>query len=276
MSDLNKLSNLRDDAHKDPATLEREIDQTRANMDQTLGALERKLSPGQLLDQAMEFARENGGELANNFGRAVKENPVPALLTAVGIAWMVASSNRPKSSLADAYDDRYAPDDFKAADFDDTGYEDDSGDQKEGLTEKAQRLKATAGETLSDAGQRVKSAAERTRQKLVGTKQTVSSGLRRSSGTAQVQTQRVREGFNSLFTEQPLLLGALGIAVGAAIGAALPATEQEDRLFGSVRDKTLSEAKQRGVESYEQVREKVNAVGGEAKQSISNAVRESS
>ena len=95
MSDINNTSKLKDDARKDPATLEREIDQTRANMDRTLGALERKFSPGQLLDQAMEFARENGGEFANNLGRSVKENPVPALLTAVGIAWMVASSNRP-------------------------------------------------------------------------------------------------------------------------------------------------------------------------------------
>jgi hypothetical protein len=68
----------------------------------------------------------------------------------------------------------------------------------------------------------------------------------------------------------------LGIAVGAVIGAALPATEQEDRLLGSVRDKTLAEVKQRGAESYNQVREKVSAVGEEAKQSISNAVRESS
>ena len=128
---------------------------------------------------------------------------------------------------------------------------------------------------MSEAGQRVKSAAERARQKLAGTKDTVSAGLRRTSGTAQVQTQRVREGFNSLLTEQPLLLGALGIAVGAAIGAALPATEQEDRLFGSARDKALSEVKQRGTETYEQVRDKANAVGEEAKQSISNAVRES-
>jgi ElaB/YqjD/DUF883 family membrane-anchored ribosome-binding protein len=244
-------------------------------MDRTLGALERKFSPGQLLDQAMEFARDNGGEFANNLGRSVKENPMPALLTAVGIAWMVAASNRPRSSVADAYDDRYARDDFNAADFDDTGFEDDAGDQKEGLTEKAQRLKASAGETLSDAGQRVKSAADRARQKLTGTKQTVSSGLRRTSGTAQIQTQRVREGFNSLLSEQPLLLGALGIAVGAAIGAALPSTEQEDRLFGSARDKALSEVKQRGTETYEQVRDKVNTVGEEAKQSISNAVRES-
>jgi ElaB/YqjD/DUF883 family membrane-anchored ribosome-binding protein len=275
VSNINNTSNLRDDARKDPATLEREIDQTRANMDRTLGALERKFSPGQLLDQAMEFARENGGEFANNLGRSVKENPVPALLTAVGIAWMVASSNRPKPSLADAYDDRYARDDLNAVDFDDTGYEDDAGDQKEGLTDKAQRLKASAEGSLSEAGQRVKSAAERARQKLAGTKDTVSAGLRRSSGTAQFQTQRVREGFNSLLTEQPLLLGALGIAVGAAIGAALPATEQEDRLFGSARDKALSEVKQRGTETYEQVRDKANAVGEEAKQSISNAVRES-
>ena len=275
MSDINNASNLRDDARKDPATLEREIDQTRANMDQTLGALERKFSPGQLLDQAMEFARENGGEFANNLGRSVKENPVPALLTAVGIAWMVASSNRPKPSLADAYDDRYARDDSNAVDFDDTGYEDDAGDQTEGLTDKAQRLKASAEGTLSEAGQRVKSVAERARQKLAGTKDTVSAGLRRTSGSAQVQTQRVREGFNSLLSEQPLLLGALGIAVGAAIGAALPPTEQEDRLFGSARDKALSEVKQRGNETYEQVRDKVNAVGDEAKQSISNAVRES-
>jgi ElaB/YqjD/DUF883 family membrane-anchored ribosome-binding protein len=275
VSDLNNTSNLRDDARKDPATLEREIDQTRANMDRTLGALERKFSPGQLLDQAMEFARENGGEFANNLGRSVKENPVPALLTAVGIAWMVASSNRPKPSLADAYDDRYARDDLNASGFDDTGYEDDAGDQKEGLTDKAQRLKASAEGSLSDAGQRVKSAAERARQKLASTKDTVSAGLRRSSGTAQLQTQRVREGFNSLLTEQPLLLGALGIAVGAAIGAVLPATEQEDRLFGSARDKALSEVKQRGTETYEQVRDKANAVGEEAKQSISNAVRES-
>jgi ElaB/YqjD/DUF883 family membrane-anchored ribosome-binding protein len=275
VSDINKTSNLRDDARKDPATLEREIDQTRANMDRTLGALERKFSPGQLLDQAMEFARDNGGEFANNLGRSVKENPVPALLTAVGIAWMVASSNRPKPSMADAYDERDTPTEFNAVDFDDPGYDDDAGDYKEGLTDKAQRLKASAEGTLSEAGQRVKSAAERARQKLAGTKDTVSGGLRRTSSTAQVQTQRVREGFNSLLTEQPLLLGALGIAVGAAIGAALPATEQEDRLFGSARDKALSEVKQRGTETYEQVRDKANAVGEEAKQSISNAVRES-
>jgi hypothetical protein len=50
--------------------------------------------------------------------------------------------------------------------------------------------------------------------------------------TAQAQANRAREGFNTLLEEQPITLGALGLAVGAAIGAMLPSTEQEDRLLG--------------------------------------------
>jgi hypothetical protein len=136
---------------------------------------------------------------------------------------------------------------------------------------------------IAGAGQRARAVAEGTRQKLAGSRQKLASStgalessVRRTTETAQAQAQRVREGFNTLLTEQPLVLGALGIAVGALIGTALPSTEQEDRLLGPVRDKTLSEVKERGAESYNQVRESVNRVGEEAKQSISNAVRESS
>lgn len=272
MSDINNTSNLRDDARKDPATLEREIDQTRANMDRTLGALERKFSPGQLLDEAMSFVKENGGDFATNLGQSIRDNPMPAVLTVVGIAWMMASSNRPKPSMTYAYnDDRYEPRLDHSANFDETavesGFDENRNDQG----------------VLAQAGQKVKAVAEGAREKLASSREKIAgsrgameSGMRRTSDKAQAQAQRVREGFNTLLTEQPLLVGALGIAVGAAIGAALPRTEQEDRLLGPIRDKTISEVKERGAESYNQVREKVSAVGEEAKQSISNAVRESS
>jgi hypothetical protein len=39
-----------------------------------------------------------------------------------------------------------------------------------------------------------------------------------------------------------IILGALGLAVGAAIGAMLPSTEQEDRLQRPARDKTSATA----------------------------------
>jgi hypothetical protein len=68
---MNHSSDLHYDAQKDPDTLEREIDQTRAQMDQTLGALGRKLSPGQLIDEALGLFREHGGDFAaNNTGDA--------------------------------------------------------------------------------------------------------------------------------------------------------------------------------------------------------------
>ena len=268
MSDINNTSNFRDDTRKDPATLEREIDQTRADMDQTLGALERKFSPGQLLDQAMSFAKEHGGDFATNLSQSVRENPMPALLTAVGIAWMVASSNRPKPSRAYAdNDDRYGPRIDDIAKFDETVL-DESGNDQGVLAQAGQKVKAVA------EGARQKLASSR--EKLAGSRGAVESGMRRTSDTAQAQALRVREGFNTLLTEQPLLVGALGIAVGAAIGAALPTTEQEDRLLGAVRDKTISEVKERGAESYNQVRESVSRVGEEAKQAISQSASQAS
>jgi len=254
-NDVRRASDSQDDARKDPATLEREIDQTRAEMDRTLGALERKLSPGQLLDQAMGYARDYGGEFASNLGDSIKTNPMPALLTAVGIAWMVASSNRPKAPKPYDVDEGFESDDIESTEFGETG--DDQG-------------------AMSKTGRRVQAVAEGARQKLSSSRDAVGARMRRTSDTAQAQVRRAREGFKSLFEEQPLLIGALGIAVGAAIGAALPATEQENRLLGEMRDKSLSGLKERGAETYNRARDSASRMGEEAKQRIAQAGNQSS
>src|SRR4029453_1884569 len=101
---MNQTTGLRDDAQKDPEVLEREIDQTRAQMDQTLGALEQKLSPGKLIDEALGLLREHGGDFAANLGNSVKQNPMPVMLAAVGIGWMMFGSNRRSSVTKYDYD----------------------------------------------------------------------------------------------------------------------------------------------------------------------------
>ena len=208
------------DSQKDAATLEREIDQTRAQMSQTLGALERKFSPGEFLDQTLTYVQQHGGGLASNLSDAIRENPMPALLTAAGLAWMVVASNRPKTSLkARTVDYEYDP---PAQTYQQTDW----------------NLKENEPGVLAQAGQRLRSGAETTREKLTSSKEAVASGLSKTAQTAQAQATRAREGFNSLLEEQPLILGALGIALGAAFGAALPRTEQEDRVLGGARDES--------------------------------------
>ncbi len=51
-------------ASRDPEQLERAAERLRADLDRTLDALERKLSPSQLLDRSLAYLREHGGDMA--------------------------------------------------------------------------------------------------------------------------------------------------------------------------------------------------------------------
>src|SRR5690606_2721174 len=50
-----------------------------------------------------------------------------------------------------------------------------------------------------------------------------------------------RERASDFFEEQPLVAGALALAVGAAIGGLLPRTRREDSAIGSYRDQVFDE-----------------------------------
>lgn len=86
-------------ASRDPEELERAADRLRADMDRTLDALERKLSPSQLLDRSLTYLREHGGDMAVAFGDSVRRNPVPIMLTVAGLGWLVFWSVRKRNPI---------------------------------------------------------------------------------------------------------------------------------------------------------------------------------
>ncbi len=93
------------DENKSPERLEREVDQARARLGRTAGELSDRLSPGELIDQALVMAREHGGDFGRNLGTQVKNNPVPLILTGIGISWMMmASDRRPMPRPTQPYD----------------------------------------------------------------------------------------------------------------------------------------------------------------------------
>ena len=80
---------------KRPEEIEEEIAQTRADMDSTLDAIQRKLSPPELLEQALAYVRENGGEkMMKSVGSMVRDNPIPVALIGAGMAWFMYSAAR--------------------------------------------------------------------------------------------------------------------------------------------------------------------------------------
>ena len=92
-------------ASRDPEQLERAAERLRADLDRTLDALERKLSPSQLLDRSLTYLREHGGDLACALGDSVRRNPVPILLTVAGLGWLVLSSVRKREPIDVTQDD---------------------------------------------------------------------------------------------------------------------------------------------------------------------------
>src|SRR5256714_9116645 len=86
--------------------LEREAGGTRAQLAEALDAVRARMTPGQVLDQLIDYAREGpGAGFGRNLAREVREHPLPLVLIGIGIAWlMVASSRSSRAVIAGAAD----------------------------------------------------------------------------------------------------------------------------------------------------------------------------
>lgn len=75
--------------------LEREARRSRERLAVTLEQLRGRLTPGQVLDQTMDYMRDGpAAAFVRNLGREVRENPLPLVLIGIGIAWLMVASNR--------------------------------------------------------------------------------------------------------------------------------------------------------------------------------------
>lgn len=238
---------------RSPADLEREGEQIRADLDRTLDEIERKLSPGELLDRSVDFLRNNGSEFIREAGETVRSNPIPVLLTAAGLIWLTTSIATRRRSNASSYGE---------GEF--SSYRGSEGVEEYGHNDGGIRSK------VDEARSRVTNAAQRVGDRVSGVTDRVSGKAHDIAGRArgrlsstmhsmQDRTQGVRSDLMTLVQEQPIALGALALAAGALVGAALPITQYENRMVGPARDRTLARAKEMGQREYEHLKEAVSS-----------------
>lgn len=87
--------------HKTSAELQREIEMQRSRVESTIDQIQEKLSPGQLVDEMLSYAKGGGGEFVASLQRNVTANPLPVALLGVSLAWLMA---KPASATAPATD----------------------------------------------------------------------------------------------------------------------------------------------------------------------------
>ena len=96
--------------------VQREVRESRAQVEETLEAIQERLSPGQMFDQAVHYLRSSGGnDFVRNFGATVRDNPVPVALLGTGLAWLMLSKPRPQRPYY--YDDDEEWDEERVGDY---------------------------------------------------------------------------------------------------------------------------------------------------------------
>jgi ElaB/YqjD/DUF883 family membrane-anchored ribosome-binding protein len=74
------------------AEIERDVERSRARVTDTIEELRSRVSPGQIMDQVVDYAKTSGGaEFMRNLGGSVRDNPLPILLIGAGIGWLMLS-----------------------------------------------------------------------------------------------------------------------------------------------------------------------------------------
>ena len=222
-----------------------EIQHTREEMAETVEALQERLRPANVIADATDRVKEattakvksmaeTAGETAQGVMRetrdraydvveGARQNPIPALMIGAGVAWLLMgrSNNREQARYRGRGSSGYTAAGFRPGEYyrDDTEPAYSDVDYREG--DNRQGFAAGSVDRFTD---RARSAATEGYE-----------SARRTTYRAQNQVQR-------MLRDNPLLVGAAAVVVGAAVGAALPETERENEWMGETRDSVVDRA----------------------------------
>jgi ElaB/YqjD/DUF883 family membrane-anchored ribosome-binding protein len=225
-------------------------------MAETLDELRGRMSPGQILDEVLDYAKASGGgRMMHNLGRTLQDNPAPLLVIGAGIAWMVAAT-RPNAGS----DASYMHGDWMARRNEPRG----DGPNRDFRTSASEALSSAAdsarqtGEQISES---VSAAANAASETYADVRDAAAQGMHdmrdtayRTGSAAYRSTRDFGGSATNMLRDQPFVFGALGVALGAALGAALPETELEDDLMGDASDAVKEKVSEAGAAGYEKAK----------------------
>jgi hypothetical protein len=202
-----------------------------------------------------------GGDFLNALQDAVKQNPVSAALIGMGVLWMFSGGSNTSLFGGAGRKSIMRMPRTAAAQLDsavrETATRAESGVAQaanaavetashvaDSVREATDAIGEGASRTAGLAADAVASAYDATTHAASRTVDTISNAARDAAQALHETGNKwggtVHQNIADIFERQPLLLGAIGIAIGAGIAASIPATDVENRVMGQASD-TLRE-----------------------------------
>ncbi len=141
-----------------------------------------------------------------------------------------------------------------------------TGETAHGVMDKARELRHKISDSTSSMSERARDMTHGARDRMHESAGSARARVNELGHRSQEQYYRAKDSVSHMIDEQPLLIGALGIAIGTILGAVLPSTRREDELMGSKRDELLDRAKATAREQAEKVKESAKRIAQTAKQ----------
>jgi ElaB/YqjD/DUF883 family membrane-anchored ribosome-binding protein len=237
-----------------------EAEATRQRISRSVDELTDRLTVGQVLDEVLGYAKGGGGTMATALTRAARDNPIPSLLVSAGCMMFLSErlgfpgrstrmqmpgsnsmARKPGASLNQSVND---------------------------VTQFAEDGLSSAGEQLGNIGRQVRDGASKAARAAGDTVRDYSAGVADEvsdlAGQAQEQletaSQQLIEQARRLIDEQPLLAGAIGLAIGAGLAAVIPKTETEQEYMGEASQTVKEAATEFAEQQYENAKDVVGRV----------------
>lgn len=293
--------------------LRQSIEESRSRMAETVEEIGARVNPDRVRRELKARARDEVDEFKTNvkrkarstmkdlehgaeekgrgMWRAIKDNPVPATMVGVGLAWLMANGRKSDDYAAD----RWPRSDVHGYGFDIApGYEagpgrpagrtrteirvggeygdheDDSG-VRERVEELADEARERGSQALDRAEAKAQSAMDATREKTSELGQEAREQARHARDRAeewtnevQQKTVRAERRVEDAVRDNPLAAGAMAAALGLAAGLMVPETRREHELLGATRDRVLDRAQSSAMKAADKVRETASESAGDA------------
>jgi gas vesicle protein len=265
-----------DENADDTEEIQEQIEQTRANMSETIDAIQDRLSPQRIGEQVRDQVREatigraehmvsdvtdSARQAGNGFVEMIRANPVPAAMAALGLGWLwmkrsgAAANERPMRyggysgyRSGDGGDYGYRqygyPEDYR-------GYRSDGGSAgpADAVRQTGQRAQQVAGQTVD----RVQGAAGQVAGSVQQAAGQVQDSAQQLGAQVQYGAMRARYSLEDALYETPLGVGAIALAVGVAVGLAAPSTDFENQMMGEARDNVVQKAQDTAQDTLHKV-----------------------